>query len=426
MDTERHEVSRYLINPEPGFKVCIPIVEDADIYSLLNNSESALFEDLRVYVRDFVMDRAKLEIGRIPQGVFRYPEEIDRALFARCDSIVHTRIDGKMMYVVKESDGHHTYEHITLPEDIYELGRSDCVSAIDIGATILLRLEEFLQRGVWQVGFRCGKSFLTDVSSFPYRIENEDGTTVWQNDAGVVCEPILWFGLPDEEPEEEWSLSAGMTSDWRSFWFNHFWHLDWNALFGGFDNYYTVWMFCECGMDEPEEDFDRVKDSCPISLDENDTDEQLFSKINEFFNSIYKEGRWIIDCNSLTDSEFEKKRESLREALKKAGYSIGEMYMEGHEDNEDAVRLPDGRLDPDWIDDGFGDQLMESMNDLEDFLELDEVLFPGNYERDVNQGTMPIWNDLLDLYLDYDEVEECLCLGWEQLLKELYKDNDKN
>ena len=230
-------VERYLSNPEPGFKVRIPITEDSDIQTLLSNPESALYERVREYLYETVMEYAKIEIGREPQGVFRYPEVICNDLYSRCDQLVKRKIDGRLCVQIWENGCLKSSVPVVLPEEIYDFGRDSEGSAVETGATILLQLEEFLKQGVWQVGFRSEDHLITDISSFPHLIRGKNGGEEWINNSGTVCTPLIWFGLPDEDPEEIWSLYPKKESDWHSFWFNHFWHLDWNALFGGFDNY---------------------------------------------------------------------------------------------------------------------------------------------------------------------------------------------
>ena len=47
-------------------------------------------------------------------------------------------------------------------------------------------------------------------------------------------------------------------------------------------------MFAECGMDEPDEEMDRVRKSCPIELDEKDSSEVLAGKITSFSQKKFK------------------------------------------------------------------------------------------------------------------------------------------
>lgn len=414
-----------LINWNPGYKVQITIEEDADIQQLLNNNDSILFEAVHEYLREYVMSEAKKIIGGKPQGYFDHPEDISTELYNCFDEIVHSNIDNELKLVEEHDERPTTYTNISLPSKLYELGRNCEVSAIETGETILLRLKEFLQRGVWQFGFRKNGIIINDISHFPKK--NDNITTPWIDNEGNAYEPVIWFGLSDEKPSEVWTLSKHRQEDWRSFWFNDFWHLDWNALFGGYDNYYTVWMFSECGMEEPVMDFDRIKKICPISLDEEDSDERLTQKIECYVDALFLNGEWSVTSNELTESEFIKKKTSLVQSLEKAGYAIGKVYINANSDNEDAPKLPDGRIDPIWLDDGsIGDQMSHSMNEIEDYLALDKTLFPQDYTYNSEQGKSPLWDDVLDKYLEYDEIEDALYDGWEQLLIDKYGNNWRN
>jgi len=55
------------------------------------------------------------------------------------------------------------------------------------------------------------------------------------------------------------------------------------VLFDDNGDCYITWMFYECGMDEPEDEFYAVRDSCLIKLDENDRSVSMIRKIDEFF-----------------------------------------------------------------------------------------------------------------------------------------------
>lgn len=106
----------------------------------------------------------------------------------------------------------------------------------------------------------------------------------WHLDYKVDNSPFLWFGLDNTAPIDIWSLPFISNRDytsWKTMWFRDFWALDWNAILGGSDNYYTVWMFCELGMDEPESERDHVRNICPISISQDDTTDSIIEKISK-------------------------------------------------------------------------------------------------------------------------------------------------
>lgn len=112
----------------------------------------------------------------------------------------------------------------------------------------------------------------------------------------VGFSPVIWFGLNGEPPMDCWCIDISderfsampyaepyNVERWKSFWFNHFWTFDWNVLFNHEGEGVITWMFAECGMEEPEEEFDAVKKCCPIKLCEDDSKAILSKKISDFF-----------------------------------------------------------------------------------------------------------------------------------------------
>lgn len=168
---------------------------------------------------------------------------------------------------------------------------------IDVGQVIIVMLTNFLTEGIWQYGLqRDDGTILTDISQWPKH--KTDGINIIWEDQNGFLEPIIWFGLKNESPMECWTLDKSpekfellevydnpyshktrLVERWRLFWFSSFWSLDWNALFDNSGYAHITWMFAECGMDEPVEEFNAVRDSCPIELDKNDTSENIICKL---------------------------------------------------------------------------------------------------------------------------------------------------
>jgi hypothetical protein len=172
---------------------------------------------------------------------------------------------------------------------------------IDSGQVIIEMLRNFLKEGIWQYGLqRDDGAILTDITQWPkHTADRRD--VIWRDSSGLL-EPIIWFGLRDESPIECWMLDRSSkkfdllevyenpysretlnVERWHLFWFCSFWDLDWNALFDNSGNTHIIWMFAECGMDEPVEEFNAVRNSCPIELDKNDKAENIVLKIDRFF-----------------------------------------------------------------------------------------------------------------------------------------------
>jgi hypothetical protein len=178
---------------------------------------------------------------------------------------------------------------------------SDENGIVQSGKMILIMLENFLNEGIWQYGLqRADGTILQDISSLP-QCTREGAGAGWY-DGSDELHPILWFGLKDESPIECWALDKSpgrfemlevwptscskntvYVERWHWFWFNSFLGFDWDALFNNNGNRHLVWMFWECGMEEPVDALDSVRNSCPIDLDEADTAATIIDKIDSFF-----------------------------------------------------------------------------------------------------------------------------------------------
>ncbi len=104
----------------------------------------------------------------------------------------------------------------------------------------------------------------------------------WHLDYDESNRPFLWFGPMGSDPIDIWSLpyiSEDMDDSWQDIWFNDTGSLDWHAILDDPETL-TYWMFMEKGLEEPTDEFDRVIDSCPIHLTEEDTTESIVEKIN--------------------------------------------------------------------------------------------------------------------------------------------------
>ena len=172
---------------------------------------------------------------------------------------------------------------------------------IYVGKIVLIMLKNFLINGVWQYGLRRGNgTILTDIHDWP-KPESDGNSYTWHDSHGFL-KPVIWFGIKNQSPIECWTIdksprnfellkvngnynedSVTEVERWNTFWFSSYGVLDWDRLFDNDGYCYIVWMFYECGMEEPEDEFYAVRDSCPIKLDGNDGSESMIRKIDEFF-----------------------------------------------------------------------------------------------------------------------------------------------
>ena len=121
---------------------------------------------------------------------------------------------------------------------------------------------------------------------------------------------------------------------------------------------------------------------------------------------------------------YEQKRISLLKSIHVAARKIAEDYFECNtEDIEGKVLLADGRVSPKWLDDGYGDQVSESLygDTQADDIEPDDELFS---EEDYigKYGQRNMWN-LLDKYFDDGEIALIFDEEWNNLMKEKYGEN---
>lgn len=120
----------------------------------------------------------------------------------------------------------------------------------------------------------------------------------------------------------------------------------------------------------------------------------------------------------------ELKRISLMNSIRVAARNIAEEYFEGNtEEVESENLLADGRVNPNWLDCGYCDQVSESLygDTQADDIEPDENLFPeSEYEGKYNTGNK--WN-LIERYIDSEDVEEIFYEEWNKLLEGKYGAN---
>lgn len=284
-------MKHYIYSNEPGFE----FEQEVD---------SLEFSDIEDFINDFFSDEIEdaihsTTLSEKSQGFFPDTRGIETELFNEARMLLEQRFGGKIFgQVVDDNGAIVSNQAIDVFNEIIEDRESREQRFVDSGALIIGMLTNFLKEGVWQYGLqRDDGTILTDISQWPKH--TTDGTDViWQDSDGLL-ESIIWFGLKNEAPIECWTLdkspakfelqedyknSSGekrVVERWCWFWFCNFWTLDWNALFDNHGNVHIIWMFAECGMDEPVEEFNAVRDSCPIELDENDKAENIIHKIEQ-------------------------------------------------------------------------------------------------------------------------------------------------
>ena len=120
----------------------------------------------------------------------------------------------------------------------------------------------------------------------------------------------------------------------------------------------------------------------------------------------------------------ELKRLSLMKSIHDTARKIAEGYYECNtEEVEGKDLLTDGRISPNWLDDGYCDQVSEFLyGDIQaDDIKPDKKLFhESEYEGEYGKGNM--WN-LLERYFDCEEIDAIFYEEWYNLLVEKYGKN---
>lgn len=236
------------------------------------------------------------------QGFFPDPWAIETELHGIAKANLKKRFGGKVFVKTIDNEGDVISNRpVGVFDEIIEDIEEREQGTINTGRVIIEMLKCFLKEGIWQYGFqRNDGTILTDTSQWPKHAEDGAGF-IWQDSKGVL-QPVIWFGLKNESPIDCWTLdktthrfdllevydnpysrNTRSRERWNLFWFSTFWELGWNALFDNNGDTHITWMFEECGMDEPSEEFYAVRDSCPIELSEKDTVAETIRKIDQFF-----------------------------------------------------------------------------------------------------------------------------------------------
>jgi len=243
----------------------------------------------------------KFQCQKESMGYFPDLESISEELCKQLIKCIESKL-GKKLYIDVIDDN-----EITIAKEAIDIAKilNDEFEReqgyIYVGKIVLIMLKNYLINGVWNYGLkREDGTILTEVLDWPKPV-NDGNSYTWHDSQGFL-EPIIWFGIKNQCPIECWTLdksprnfellkvyanhnddSATEVERWNTFWFGTFWTLDWDVLFDDNGDCYITWMFYECGMDEPEDEFYAVRDSCLIKLDENDRSVSLIRKIDEFF-----------------------------------------------------------------------------------------------------------------------------------------------
>lgn len=143
----------------------------------------------------------------------------------------------------------------------------------------------FLAEGSWHYGLRDEYGcVITDSRLWPQGKRTVGGRIEWTRN-GKFLKPVVWFGLDGEQPISYWSLEdkAGkLFEQWHESWFcgEEYairWHMLWND-----PQWIAYYWRDEFDIEMPDEEIDNVRDCCPVKLQEEDTNESMVRKVEEY------------------------------------------------------------------------------------------------------------------------------------------------
>lgn len=237
-----------------------------------------------------------------PQGVFRDPDKEAEIIFNAARERVERRGQALKIHVtpIKNSNSRisSSRDGLQIIRKILDQRYVSEQLYCDIGPVFIEKLRRFLIQGRWHVGIMKKSSYEKPhfLEIFPEPSINKH---LFEKSTSQQHEPAIWFGLKGDEPISCWALHRSSflmmqqlslktpysrapywTDNWKLFWFSFFWGFDWNILFDYGGDHYITWMFAECGMEEPVQEMDLVRRSCPIALNNDDDTNSLLKKIS--------------------------------------------------------------------------------------------------------------------------------------------------
>lgn len=282
------------------FEEAIVAADAQDTDSILEVANEAIDRALYDDISDCF---SEIPLSKKSQGFFPDPYSIGTELCNQLTKCIETKLGNKLCVdVIDDKLNMEAVESIDVSEMLNHQFDNE-KHYIYVGKIVLIMLTNFLLNGVWMYGLRrCDGTILIDAHDWPAPVY--DGQSYTWHDSQGFLKPVIWFGIKNQSPIECWTLdksprifellkvngnhiedSVTEVERWNTFWFNSYGVLDWDTLFDKDGDCYIIWMFYECGMDEPEDEFYAVRDTCPIKLDEKDRSESLIRKIDELFIS---------------------------------------------------------------------------------------------------------------------------------------------
>lgn len=192
---------------------------------------------------------------------------------------------GKDFSVNLQSGGEFFVSHKFSVEFVMECIGTSEEGMIHDGRLALALIEKFLADGVWQSGLRTESGRLQLISP-----DQEGNKEQFRKLAEGEMAPVIWFGIVGKEPILCWSIERIDFEELRDrvAFLGGDNTLDWSVMFGPSAEFWTTWMFYECGFDEPEVEFEKLSDTCPIELLFDSNTEQFYEVFDRYFASLFQ------------------------------------------------------------------------------------------------------------------------------------------
>ena len=250
-----------------------------------------IFED--DYYYDVVQDTfcvAVDEFSYRTNGTFNI-EEIGNMFYPVFKECIDREYSDAQIAVTISDTDHTKNETIEFPlavflkEIIDDRGASETYDC-DIGNIVEDSLNDFENRGRWHFALiGSSNNMLKDANKWPAPLVTEEDVK-WETESDSY-EPLIWFGNSDQ-PTKPWTIEREDYGD-LSFWFESELYDLLSKIVeagsrGSFE-VFCVWYIYECDREGP--DMDKIREKCIIELDENDTNENVKTKINKLFLDEY-------------------------------------------------------------------------------------------------------------------------------------------
>lgn len=192
---------------------------------------------------------------------------------------------GKDFLVNLQSEGDLYVSHKFPVEFVMECIGTSEEGMIHDGKLALELVEKFLANGVWQSGLRTKSGSLELIKS-----DQRENREQYRKLLEGEVEPVIWFGIAGKEPIRCWSIERIDFDELRdrSAFLGGDNTVDWSIMFGPGAEVILTWLFYECGFDEPETEYEKLCDTCPIELVLNSTTKKFHEAFDRHFASLFQ------------------------------------------------------------------------------------------------------------------------------------------